>query len=94
MLTENLAAFLADFGVPTIWKGQTPNPPLLSIFDQPDTDILSKRVQTRGYKITFRTSDFAGIARNDTIVVQGFNLKVLEASLIDDGAFSCADLTT
>lgn len=94
MVTENLAAFLADFGSPLTWNGVTATPPVLAIFDQPDTDILSKRVQSRGYKITFLTSTLPNIARNDTIIVKGLTLKVLEANSIGDGIFSYADLTT
>jgi len=94
MFIENPAAFLADFGIPVIWNGNNPNPPVKAIFDQPDSDILSKRAQTRGYRITFLASTLVGIKRTDTIVVQGLTLKVLEVNSIDDGTFYCADLST
>lgn len=93
-MNENLAAFLVDFGVPALWKGTTTG---TVIFDLPDTDILAKRVQTRGYKMTFPSTTFVGIARSDSVVIPypgGATYKVLEVNSIDDGAFYSADLST
>lgn len=64
---------------------QTVTAPVL--FDQPDTDVLSKRVQTTGYKMTFIASQFPGIKRDDAVVINDANYSVLTASSLDDGAF-------
>ena len=88
MFTENLAAYLPDFGVSVTWQTQT----ALALFDKPDTDILSKRVQTRGYKITFPATQFAGIKRADAVVIASVSYSVLEVNSLDDGSFYCAEL--
>jgi hypothetical protein len=57
------------------------------LFDQPDTEILSRRVQSRGYKIAFPSSQFVGIKFNDAMTIAGVNYSVLEINDIDDGVF-------
>jgi hypothetical protein len=88
-LVETLSVFIADMGVSATWNGGASQ---LVLFDQPDTDVLSKRVQTRGYKITFESTKFVGIKFGDAVVCNAMNFKVIQVNSLDDGAFYEAEL--
>lgn len=62
------------------------------LFDRPDGDVLSKRVQSTGYKMTFPATQFVGIKRGDAVTIATINYSVLEVNSMDDGAIFEADL--
>ena len=57
------------------------------LFEQPDGNVLANRVQTRGYKITYRGTHFANMTNGDAIACNGMFFTVLQTSSIDDGTF-------
>ncbi|MEX8520070.1 MAG: hypothetical protein AB3X44_16290 [Leptothrix sp. (in: b-proteobacteria)] len=88
MFTENLNAFLADFGTPCALGGQ----PFVGIFDMPDTQLTmgGASVQTTGYTLQVLTSDVValGITQGSAITVGGAAYFVRESNLLDDGAYT------
>lgn len=84
--TEDLDAFLADFGVPCLAAGTA----FMALLDQPDELLpLGRAVaHSRQYALTYR-SDAVVLAREAEVVVAGIPHVVREAPRqIDDGAFS------
>lgn len=85
-MTEDLDAFLADFGVPCVADGVQ----FLGLLDQPDELVQLQRVslQSRQYELTFIT-DRVTLHRDQAVTVAGQTYKVREAvRQLDDGAFS------
>lgn len=64
----------------------------LVLYEQPDTNVLSQRAQSRGYKIKFPSTQFVGIKFKDAVTIGSTNLKVMEVNSVDDGVFFEADL--
>lgn len=83
-LTENLDAFLADFGV-SVTTGAVSG---LGILDMPMEVIAGDQVLSVDYKLTVKTGDFGGLIYGDGITVNGINYQVRSAQPIDDGTFS------
>lgn len=85
-LTENLALFFADFGVPCS-VGATN---FTGILDMPDDtwSAAGVNVQGTGYLLQARTSDIAlaAISSGTTVTVGGRAYVVRDVMLIDDGA--------
>ena len=88
MLTENLDAFFADFGVPAQYGAQTAT----VLLDMPDGEVLSGRMLSVGYAITYRATDLVGLKHNDAITVNGAAYVVNEVKNLDDGALKHAGL--
>ncbi len=82
-LTENLDAFLADFGVACSSGGITG----YGILDMPSQVIADGMVMTTDYTLTCKASVFGGLAYDASITVDGASYKVREVRLIDDGKF-------
>ncbi len=91
---EPLEVFLSDFSDCCQWSGVTGSDTKPVLFDEPDGEVLSRRANSRGYKITFRASDFVGIQRGDAILVKNQTFSVLQVNSLDDGAFFEAQLQT
>lgn len=89
--TEDLDAFLADFGVPCMVNSVA----FMGLPDQPDELVQLGRAagHSRQYELTYRT-DAAVLAREAAVLVAGIPHQVREAPrLVDDGAFSRVLLT-
>ena len=85
-LTENLALFFADFGVPCSVGAIN----FTAIFDLPDDtwSAAGVNVQGTGYLLQARTSDIvaASITSGTNVTVNGTVYVVRDVMLIDDGA--------
>ena len=88
MFKENLSAFLADFGTFATYQGSI----VTVLFDQPGQDILSGRVQSDQYEITYVDADMPGLSFGAQITICNAAYTVLSTNRIDDGAFSRAVL--
>ena len=88
-LTENLDAFLADFGV-SVTTGAVSG---LGILDMPMDVIAGGEVLSVDYKLTVKTSEFGGLIYGDGITVNGVNYTVRSAQPTDDGTFTDLYLT-
>lgn len=82
-ITEELDAFLADFGVSCTAGATTAN----GILDMPSQVISDGMVLTTDYTLTARTSKFGSLIRGDSITVDGAAYTVRETMLISDGKF-------
>ena len=82
-LTENLDAFLADFGV-SVTAGAVS---ALGILDMPMEVLAGDQVLSTDYTLTARASDFGDLIYGSEINVNGVPYTVRETRLIDDGAF-------
>ena len=82
--TENLDAFLADFGV-SVTTGAVSG---LGILDMPMEVIAGDQVISVDYKLTVKTSEFGGLIYGDGITVAGVNYTVRSAQPTDDGTFT------
>lgn len=82
-LTENLDAFLADFGV-SVTAGAVS---ALGILDMPMEVIAGDQVLSTDYTLTARASDFGDLVYGSEVNVNGVPYTVRETRLIDDGAF-------
>jgi len=80
-LSENLLAFLGDFGV-SCTSGATT---ALGILDMPGQILADGMVISTDYQLTAKASDFGGLKYNDAITVDGVAYTVRETRLIDDG---------
>lgn len=65
MLFENAGDFLADMGRPVIYGSQAS----LAIFNQPDSEVLGKRVQSTGYSIEYPAEKLLGLKNADTLLI-------------------------
>lgn len=91
MITEDLAVFLADFGLPCVAGGVS----FLGLLDQPDELLELQRASahSRQYELKYCTADVT-LARDASLTVNGVAYTVREAPRqVDDGAFSRALLT-
>jgi len=82
-LTENLDAFLADFGV-SVTAGAVS---ALGILDMPMEVLAGDQVLSTDYTLTARASDFGDLIYGSEVNVNGVPYTVRETRLIDDGAF-------
>jgi hypothetical protein len=80
-LSENLSAFLVDFGVSCTAGATT----ALGILDMPGQVIADGMVISTDYQLTAKASDFGALKYNDAITVDGAAYTVRETRLIDDG---------
>jgi hypothetical protein len=80
-LSENLSAFLDDFGV-SCTSGATT---AMGILDMPGQILADGMVISTDYQLTAKASDFGGLKYNDAITVDGVAYTVRETRLIDDG---------
>lgn len=82
-LTENLDAFLADFGV-SVTAGAVS---AFGILDMPMEVLAGDQVLSTDYTLTARASDFGDLIYGSEVNVNGVPYTVRETRLIDDGAF-------
>lgn len=80
-VSDDLTAFLADFGVPVI-SGAVSG---LGILDMPTEVIENGMVLTTEYLLTARSVDFGGLMYGDEVRVDGVNYQVRASRSIDDG---------
>ena len=88
MITENLAIFLADFGVPCVFGSYTPQ----VLLDAPGQDLLGNRAISISYRIYFVSAQLPGLAFRSAITVNSVAFTVNEVLPIDDGIWSEAKL--
>ena len=81
-ITENLDAFLDDFGVTCTAGAVT----ALGILDMPSQVLLSDAILSTDYTLTARASNFGSLKYGDAITVAGIAYTVRETQYIDDGA--------
>jgi len=65
VLIENADAFLVDMGRPVIFGSQA----ALAIFNQPDSEVLGRRVQSTGYSIEYPATSLVGLKNGDTMLI-------------------------
>lgn len=82
-ITENLDAFLADFGV-TVTSGAVSG---VGILDMPSQIVSDGMVLTTDYTLTAKASAFGALTRGASITVDSVAYTVRETMLIDDGKF-------
>ena len=82
-LTENLDAFLADFGV-SVTAGAVS---ALGILDMPMEVIAGDQVLSTDYTLTAKAADFGDLQYGSEVNVNGVPYTVRETRLIDDGTF-------
>ena len=82
-LTENLDAFLADFGVTvTAGAGST-----VGILDMPMEVIAGDQVLSTDYTFTAKAAELGDLQYGSEVNVNGVPYTVRETRLIDDGQF-------
>jgi hypothetical protein len=81
--TENLEAFLADFGV-SVTAGAVSG---MGILDMPGELIADGMIITTDYTLRCEASKFGSLAYGTSITVNSVAYTVRENKLIDDGAF-------
>lgn len=82
-ITENLDAFLADFGV-TVTSGAVSG---VGILDMPSQIVSDGMVLTTDYTLIAKASLFGALTRGASITVDSVAYTVRETMLIDDGKF-------
>lgn len=82
-LTENLDAFLADFGV-SVTAGAVS---ALGILDMPMEVLAGDQVLSTDYTLTAKAADFGDLQYGSEVNVNGVPYTVRETRLIDDGSF-------
>ncbi|HTH40262.1 MAG TPA: hypothetical protein VL968_05690 [Rhodocyclaceae bacterium] len=87
-MTEDLSVFFADLGVTAVYGTQTAK----VLMDEPDEDVLSGRMISTGYAITYAATDLAGLKHNDAIIVDGTDYQVVSVRKQDDGKLIRATL--
>jgi hypothetical protein len=90
-LTEDLSAYLADFGVPCS-RGATN---FIGLLDMPDNDfdVGGISIQSTEYLLTYRSAVIT-LSKGDAITVGGVNFTVRSSdNLLEDGVFSAAKLS-
>lgn len=83
-MTEDLATFLADFGITVTKSGST----FKALFDIADELVGGGVVISTDYVLTVRSSDIASLVDGDTLSINAANYEVRRILKIDDGAFS------
>ena len=94
MFATDAAVFLLDDGVATSWTPSTGGPAVtgLMLFDRPDQDI--GEAASREYEVTFVTTSWPGLARGETLVIDGASYALrFTPRQVDDGVFSSARVT-
>lgn len=86
--TEDLGAFLQDFGVNATSGGTTRK----VIFDMPGSDILGGRMSSTGYEITYITTDFPNLSYKNIVVINSVTYTAKDPNFVGDGSFSRAEL--
>jgi hypothetical protein len=81
--TEDLAVFLADFGV-SVTAGAVSGSGLL---DMPGELIADGMVITTDYTLRCEASKFGGLIYGAAVTVDGVNYQVRDNRLVDDGKF-------
>ena len=89
VLSENLDAFLSDFGV-TVIKGAVST---TGVLDMPSEVIAGGMVITTDYALTIKTSALPSLQYGDALTVDGSAYTVRESKLQDDGQFSIVYLS-
>lgn len=82
-VTENLDAFLQDFGVSVVLGSVSG----LGVLDMPDQVVGGGLVQSTDYSLICKTADFGGATLGDAILVDGLAYEVRDVNKIDDGRF-------
>ena len=82
-LTENLDAFLADFGV-TVTAGAVST---LGILDMPMEVLAGDQVLSTDYTLTAKATELGDLQYGSEVNVNGVPYTVRETRLIDDGSF-------
>ena len=95
MFAEDRATFIKDFGWPVTVGGQK----TLALFDQPDVEILSQRVQATMYTMEYQTETLTGLTHGTTVFVfingakTSTKFKCMGTpDMIDNGDFSSVKL--
>jgi hypothetical protein len=88
-LSENLDAFLADFGV-TVTDGTTAT---TGVLDMPSEVIAGGMVITTDYALTIKSSVYPNLKYADALTVDGGSYTVREVRAQDDGKFSIVYLS-
>lgn len=88
-LSENLDAFLVDFGVP-VTDGTTAT---TGILDMPSEVIAGGMVITTDYALTIKAGVYADLKYDDPLTVNGAAYTVREVKLQDDGQFAIVYLS-
>ena len=81
--TENLDAFLADFGV-TVTSGAVSG---IGILDMPGELVADGMIISTDYSLRCEASKFGGLIYGAAMTVDGVNYQVRENRLIEDGKF-------
>lgn len=89
MLSENLDAFLSDFGV-VVTRGSATT---TGVLDMPSEVIAGGMVITTDYALTVKSSALPGLAYGDALTVDGAAYTVREVRAQDDGKFSIVYLS-
>jgi hypothetical protein len=89
MVTEDLDAFLNDFGV-TVTAGAVTS---IGILDSPDDLLGGNLAISTEYRLTVKSSDFGSLKSGDDISVDSVSFKVRHFRLNDDGKFGTATLS-
>lgn len=84
MVSENLDAFLADFGVP-VTNGVTAT---TGVLDMPSEVIAGGMVITTDFMLTIKASVYPNLKYSDALTVNGVPYTVREVRLQDDGSFA------
>lgn len=100
MFAGDAATFLADYGDAVVWSSNPSSvkPTGLMIFDQPDGEIVSGEIISREYLVTFETTAWAGLKRDERLTIAGsgggltYKLRT-DPHRLDDGVFSTAKVT-
>lgn len=92
MFTENLDAFLSDFGLDVVVEVSGQPVTLKGILDMPDA-TLGGLGQSTEYLLTMKTSDLAQVDEGQEVTVDG-TLYAFRGppSKVDDGKFSRVEL--
>lgn len=83
MITEDPAAFLADFGVSVVAGAVTS----VGILDMPGEVLMDNMVISTDYSLRVRASEFSALGYGSSITVDSISYTVRESRLLDDGTF-------
>ena len=89
MLSENLDAFLGDFGV-AVTDGTTKT---TGVLDMPSEVIAGGMVITTDYSLTVKASVYPNLKYGDALTVNSVAYTVREVRAQDDGQFSTVYLS-
>lgn len=89
MLSENLDAFLGDFGV-AVTNGTVTT---TGVLDMPSEVIAGGMVITTDYALTIKSNVYPTLKYGDALTVDGASYTVREVRAQDDGKFSVVYLS-